>query len=79
MSHEFVEVIWGDAVSWAGWHELEGIYKPAMVITRGWLIHDEKEHVVLATSMNADEQTGPGGLWTIPRGMIKEIIPIVFT
>lgn len=76
MSYKFVEVQWLDAVSWSAWHELEGKFKPAPIITRGWLIQDKKTYVVLATSMDASQKAGPGGLWTIPRGMITDIYEI---
>ncbi len=58
---KYVEVLWLDAVMSGGWENLARLVTPEPVISRGWLVADEKEHIVLASSIGAmpgDEDVG---------------------
>lgn len=67
--YEFVEVIWEDAVNVAGWSAMS---QPAICITRGWLLKDENDHLVVAMTLQ-DDGSDFGGTWTIPWSMIKKV------
>lgn len=73
VGYEFVEVVWLDAVTHGGWSDPEEKTLPAEIRTRGWLIADEPEYVTLAMGIDTANNAEVGNIWTVPRGMIKEI------
>lgn len=75
MGYKFVEVVWDDAVSAAGWLSPGNLPEPERIRTRGWLISEKDDYVVLASSIDVseDEDLDVGATWTIPRGMIVEV------
>ena len=76
---KFVEVSWADANSGTGWlrvgDPLRDLPSSSACVTRGWLIKEDEEAVVLAGTMGLPE--GPdhehefNQVIAIPRGMIK--------
>ena len=61
---------WIDAVADIGWNVKCGGVRPALVITVGKLVHEDKESVVLAGTFSLlDEETN--GRMAIPKGWIK--------
>lgn len=68
-----VEVWWDDASEMDhGWSEEVKTPEPAMVISAGFLVLKNKDHVVLA--LDADEQGMHNGRGQIPAGMVKKIV-----
>lgn len=70
--YDLVEVWWSDASEMeAGW--TAEIQKPdhAMALSVGFLIHDDKDHLVIA--LDTDEHGMHNGRSQIPRGMVKKI------
>lgn len=74
--HRFVEVTWWDSHSsanWRSWDEtLEQHKDPCICVTIGFLIKQDKFAVSVASSIGPNTGTY-GGVWTIPRGMVKRI------
>ncbi len=68
----FVEVHWNDATSCATWREPGDLPHVQACVTRGWLLEDGKEEVVIAATVQVE---GPdvGEVIAIPRGMVKRI------
>lgn len=59
-----VTVEWVDASTNAGWEDLEIVLKerPHPVTTTGYLVHEDEECVVIATTMSYDKD---GKCWTV--------------
>ena len=70
MSFKFVEVTWKDASFSDGWEKLDDLCFPALCISRGWLVAEERDHIVLAMTIGEDDDDEVGGTWAIPKGMI---------
>lgn len=69
--HELVKVKWMDsAQADAPWIGDEMTVTPAPCKSVGWLIHQSKHHVTLASNMTSGHR---GGVFAIPRGCIKKI------
>lgn len=68
----FVEVLWRDAEGSPGWHtqeELDAITVP-LVTTRGYLVREDKEMIVLAMGHHEGSYLN---LHTIPAGMVRKV------
>ena len=67
-------VHWLDPAGTAGWRSLSEsqAYPMARCVTAGWLITDEPERIVLASSVNVDEGDC-ADLTTLPRACIVSI------
>ena len=72
--NRLVCVEWEDAWSDSAWHTtqdgLEKALVPVVVKSTGWVVIENDEAIVLASSICAD---GYGGLERIPNGMIREV------
>lgn len=69
---DLCEVWWDDASEMDhGWADEVKTPEPAMVISAGFLILKNKDHVVLA--LDADEQGMHNGRGQIPMGMVRHI------
>jgi hypothetical protein len=67
-----VEVTWEDAESDHGWEpSADTDMSPAMAVTVGFLIKDESERVVIAST--CDAQNNSNNRLKIPRGMIRSM------
>lgn len=67
-----VEVWWNDASEMeAGWSDEIQKPVPALALSVGFLVHKDREHVVLA--LDTDEQGMHNGRGQIPAGMVKKI------
>ena len=67
-----VEVWWVDASEMAhGWADEGPKVEDAMVLSVGFLISNDKDHVVIA--LDTDEQGMHNGRGQIPAGMVKKI------
>lgn len=85
-AHElpFVIVVWNDAwksatndVTLLDVHER---HSPAVMQTIGWLLLSDEEGVRLANERALDETDGAyRGETFIPKGMVKEVIPVKFS
>ncbi len=71
----FVEVVWVDACMSDAWESVADLVKPKLSLTRGWLVGEEKDHIVLAMSVGLaeDETDHVGGTWAILRADIKKM------
>jgi hypothetical protein len=74
---DFVEVEWDDAESAQGWENFSEIQmSEALVVTRGWLVHRTRKHILLAMSISYDSQAEDHSFNNriqIPRGMVKRM------
>ncbi len=74
---KFVEVEWLDAISVAEWRTLSNLPKPAKCVTRGWVVKEMDDYVVLAGTMLYKEDGSideVSELLVIPkRGMVKKM------
>lgn len=72
--YKFVEFKWWDAHSVDDWVKEHELPKPAPIITRGWLLKETKNYIVLAGS-HAPEDDGDaaqfGEVIAIPKGWGK--------
>ncbi len=68
----FVEVQWKDAHSVADWRSLAELPAPAECVTRGWLVKETDEYVVIAGTLLWKEGGGSvelaGEMICIPKG-----------
>lgn len=67
-----VRVVWLDATNGQGWFDLAQLAdeQPEEIISVGFLVHADKERVVLTTSISGDEGLG----WVaIPAKWIKDV------
>ena len=70
--YPMVEVAWDDAAGLRhGWMDRTEKPKAQMVISVGFLIVDEPEHIIIA--QDTDEGGAHNGRTQIPRGMVKYI------
>lgn len=70
--HEAKAVTWVDASMGGGWHTYDEIdSEPALTITVGWLVKEDENTLVLASSWGYGQL---GNLTYIPRGMIKKVV-----
>lgn len=65
---KFVEVRWVDAMRSDGWCVLAEAPHVVKCITRGWLIREDDEQVILAGTTSGDGEFGE--VIAIPRGMV---------
>jgi hypothetical protein len=77
---EFVCVVWVDAENHSGWTDVKeaGQVELPVVYTTGWIVSSNNSSVVAVA-----QSVGPklleedvGGVWYIPRGMIKQIVKL---
>ena len=67
-----VEIWWDDATELeGGWSKEVDIPEPAMALSVGFLVHESKEHLILA--LDTDEAGHHNGRSQIPRGMVKKL------
>jgi hypothetical protein len=73
-----VEIVWLDACSGNEWCGTSEFPKPVKVTTRGWLVHEEPDYVVMAGTFqhHADGTAIIGECIAIPCGCIYEIAEI---
>lgn len=70
--YDLVEVIWNDASDMEqGWQKSIDPPKPALALSVGFLVHQDKDHIVLA--LDTDGKGEHNGRGQIPRGMVKSI------
>lgn len=68
--YDLYEVWWDDAAGLRhGWMDKTEKPRPQMVISTGFLIVDEPEHIIIAQDTDADGSHN--GRTQIPRGMVK--------
>ena len=70
----YVEIHWVDAIGVEGsWVTDDELPTPAAHVTRGWLIKDTPDYVVVAATFGFDDkdEMGYGEVLCIPRGMIS--------
>ena len=72
MSFKFVEVTWKDVCFSDAWEDLDDLVSPAVCVTRGWLVAEERDHIVLAMTIGEEDDDEVGGTWAIPKGMIMK-------
>jgi len=46
--------------------------EPCLCVTAGFLVKQDAKAITIATSIGPNTGTY-GGLWTVPRGMVKEV------
>lgn len=68
----FVEVHWSDAASCATWRGPDELPHVQPCMTRGWLLEEGKDEVVIAATIQVDSPD-VGEIIAIPRGMVKRI------
>lgn len=68
----FVSIDWLDAHSNATWVAIADLPKPSRITTRGWLVHETPDHVVVAGSFQHEEDEF-GEVIAIPSGCIVSI------
>lgn len=70
--YDLYEVWWDDAAGLRhGWMDRTEIPKAQMVISVGFLVSDEPEHIIIA--QDTDETGAHNGRTQIPRGMVKKM------
>ncbi len=69
---KFVEVEWLDACMGSGWEGPRELIAPHRCRTRGWLVKEEKDYIVLAHSIGVEDgDEDVGGTIAIRRVDIK--------
>ena len=70
--YDVVEVWWDDAAGLRhGWMDRTEKVRPQMVISLGFLVVDEEDHIIIAQDTDADG--AHNGRTQIPRGMVKKM------
>ena len=70
--YDLYEVWWDDAAGLRhGWMDRTEKPKAQMVLSVGFLIVDEPEHIIIA--QDVDDNGGHNGRTQIPRGMVKNM------
>lgn len=70
MSYPPIEVHWNDAQAETGWINPDQVPGLAPIRTRGWLVKDAVDHIVVC--LNAAEDGDLGDCIAIPKAWIKE-------
>lgn len=68
-----VDVTWLDAVSGDGWVNVDDLSAPAVCHTRGFLIRDLPEYIVVAGTIDKENPELVGDVLTIPKVMITQM------
>ena len=74
-----VRVDWLDAMSDDNtWQDLKELEKQTLkfVHSVGWILAEDKNNIILISSLDEETQTGGGGT-VIPKSCIKEIVPLI--
>lgn len=78
--HSLVCVEWLDACSSSGWHAMPSEGDPPVIEhqamlcrTYGVLIQVNEDHIVVAQTVGVKDDADVGGLWSLPKGMIRRI------
>ena len=72
MTYRYVELRWDDAQSESGWADRKDLVGVARCVTRGWLIRETSEEIVLAMTLQGEDGSkGFGGTWAIPRSTVR--------
>ncbi len=70
----FAEIVWNDANASSDWDKLEDIPRSRQMITRGWIISEDKRGITVAATLDLE---GPEEQFSesiaIPFGCIVEI------
>jgi hypothetical protein len=69
-----VEVEWEDAISIGKWMDDFASIKPPTCVTRGWLVHETTDFIILAGTIS--EAADYGEIICLPIGMIVNIYPL---
>lgn len=70
--YDLYEIWWDDAAGLRhGWMDRSEKVKPQMVISVGFLIVDEPDHIIIA--QDTDDTGAHNGRTQIPRGMVKHM------
>lgn len=80
--YPFIEVIWDDAASNINeWVSPADLAKPERIISRGWLVREDANYVVVAASIVAagSIEDDVSNVTCIPKGMIVERNPLKLT
>lgn len=79
MRPPLIEIEWEDSIGDGAWHSpadtAEYVKRTvhedhSVCYTAGYVVHRSRKAIVLAQSLHGDNR---GGLWTIPRRMVKSI------
>jgi hypothetical protein len=63
-----IEVVWDDAASGAGWHEIQEVkFEPQIVVTVGFLIAENNKYIIIGHTYSEGAYVGD---FQIPKGMI---------
>lgn len=74
---KYVEVDWADAVSSLKWADNGKFPSPQTFTTRGWLVFETLDHIVLAGTVGWDIDLWIyGEVISLPRGCIEHITPL---
>lgn len=75
MPWDFCEVVWEDARSYADWHPLDSSFETPIVYSRGYLIEETPDKLVLAAdvviSRDGDDEVGVSNITVIPYGCVR--------
>jgi len=72
--HKFVEVEWLDAKSESSWVTPDKFPGPVAVRTRGWLVRECLDHIVVAGTVHAEGEYGE--IIAIPMGMVENLVDL---
>ena len=73
MSFQFVEVEWVDAKFSGEWEAPDGLVEPGLCRTRGWLVKETDDYIVLASTVGEEGDEDVIGTCVLPRVMVKRI------
>ncbi len=67
----FVEVEWNDAVASGSWEDEEGLVAPGVNYSRGWLVKETPEYLVLAMTVGDEGEEDVLGTCAILKASIR--------
>ena len=70
MTFPFIEVKWLDAKFSGEWEAPDGLVEPGVCYTRGWLVEETDEHLVLASTVGEGADEDVIGTCAIPKVMV---------
>ena len=74
--HDRVEVEWTDTAGKHRWQKPDEIATPCEITTLGYLVHEEKGHIVVTEALDLHdkaEETNYGCTTAIPRSAIRKV------
>jgi len=77
--YRFLEVVWLDPCSGSEWCTKDELPKPVTVTTRGWLVYECPEYIVLARTYqhHADGHVVVGECIAVTNGCIQQIGEVI--